>query len=159
MNAKTNTSTGCLCGCKFATINPTANYRPGHDASHVSNLLGALAAKTGGFSQDDVDALKVQLPSPALRVKFQTAADKLMERRAAKALKTAMKIAKKSEREWQDIDHTVAKVGRWTYPIRELVIITETGDQPTGRFQRNTKTNGTGEWIDIDTDTNLVDVK
>ena len=158
MNAKTNTSTGCLCGCKFATINPTANYRPGHDASHVSNLLGALASKTGGFSQDDVDALKVQLPSPALRVKFQTAADKLMERRAAKALKGAMKIAK-NHGVWLDVDHTVAKVGRWTYPIQEWVIVTKTGDQPTGKFQRNTKRDGTGEWVEIENADELVDVK
>lgn len=151
MNAKTTSSTGCLCGCKFATINPTANYRPGHDASHVSNLLGALAAKTGGFSQDDVDALGVQLPSPALRVKFQTAADRLADRRAKKN-------APKNHGVWLDVDHTVAKVGRWTYPIQEWVIVTKTGDQPTGKFQRNTKRDGTGEWVEIENADELVDL-
>lgn len=151
MSKNQTPKTTCLCGCAQPTINPAANYRPGHDASHVSNLMAVIAQKSGGFSQDDVNTLKVQLPSPALKVKFQNAADRLADRRAGKS-------KPKNPGTWMDVDHTVARVGRWTYPIQELVVTTPTGDQPTGRFQRNTKRDGSGEWVEIENADELVDL-
>lgn len=145
MNKNQTPKTTCLCGCAQPTINPAANYRPGHDAAHVSNLLAIIAQKSGGFSQDDVNTLMVQLPSLALKVKFQNAADRLADRRSGKDK------PKKDAGTWMDVDHTVAKVGRWTYPVQEWVLVTRTGDQPTGEFQRNTKRDGTGEWVAVDT--------
>lgn len=60
-------STACLCGCDAPTAR---NYRPGHDARHVSNLVRAV-----GEGLDKRAALKV-LPTEALRVKFTRAISK-----------------------------------------------------------------------------------
>lgn len=61
----TNTTGNCLCGCGERA---GRNYRPGHDARHVSTLVRAVAEGT----TDKRAALKA-LPTDALREKFARA--------------------------------------------------------------------------------------
>lgn len=147
-NTETSKTTGlnnhaCACGCKFGTLTPTATYLPGHDARHVSNLLAAIV-QSGDLSQANVNQFAKGLPSMPLQQKLQTAVDNFARRQAAK------KAPKKSGGTWMDVDHTVAKIGRWEYPVQEWVEVTRTGDAPSGQFQRNTKRDGSGEWVPVD---------
>lgn len=77
MTTTTNTTGKCLCGCDEPT---SRNYRPGHDARHVSNLVREV---TGG-SLDKRAALKV-LPTEPLREKFTRSLGKATEKASAKA--------------------------------------------------------------------------
>jgi hypothetical protein len=69
MTSTTSTTGNCLCGCDEPT---TRNYRPGHDARHVSNLVREV---TGG-TLDKRGALKA-LPTEPLREKFTRALGKV----------------------------------------------------------------------------------
>lgn len=84
MNTKANQITGtCTCGCGAET-SKRANYRPGHDARHVSTLIGYLEndlADGKKITAREIASLAKQLPSAALQAKFRRAA----ERFAAKA--------------------------------------------------------------------------
>jgi hypothetical protein len=167
-NTRTETSktTGlnnhaCACGCKFGTLTPTATYLPGHDARHVSNLLAAIV-QSGDISEANVTKYAKGLPSLPLQAKLRNAVDNYTNRVARRLAK---KITKKDPKkddptngDWCEVDHTVAKVGRWTYPVREWVYTDQNmADCPTGEFQRSTNRDGTGEWVEVDT-ADLVEV-
>lgn len=140
------TSGLCKCGCEQATEN---NYCPGHDARHVSNLLGILRnghddmqnpANTTNWD-DAVQELAKTLPTQALTLKFHRAADRL----ADKLVRAAQRQNERDERHARKHAAREAattplevKVGRWTYPAR----LTE-----RGLLERNTKRDGSGEWV------------
>lgn len=63
-------NTECVCGCGLHTSG--TNYRPGHDAKHVSVLISYYKAKT-----HNLDDLQVMLPSIALRNKLVRAIRRL----------------------------------------------------------------------------------
>ena len=70
----TSTGTNCLCGCGEIA---KGTYRPGHDARHVSILIGAVL---DGYTSPTT--AREELPSLALRNKFDQA---LANRQAKKA--------------------------------------------------------------------------
>jgi len=95
--------------------------------------------------------------SPALKAKFERAAHRLinveLDRRAAKNLKTAQKVAK-AVKAGTDVEFNIAgghlfKSGRWTYPVAE--------GATTGRLYRNAKTDGSGEWIRVEDASKIID--
>lgn len=61
----------CLCQCG-ETTNKKANYRPGHDARHFTAVAREIAANPRRRT-----SLLGTLPSPALRVKAERAAERL----------------------------------------------------------------------------------
>ncbi|UNK71738.1 hypothetical protein [Microbacterium sp. H1-D42] len=75
----------CACGTCHEAVGPKAIYRPGHDARHVSALLGGLI----NTQQDGkpvtkalINAEAKALPSEALRAKFTRAAERLVAKHA-----------------------------------------------------------------------------
>ncbi|QBZ73246.1 hypothetical protein SEA_THERESITA_57 [Microbacterium phage Theresita] len=152
MNASSQPQTAnrieCLCGCG-QTTSAKANYRPGHDAAHVSNLLAELLV-SGDISQNAVTALAKRLPSLPLQVKFQRAVDNYAARKAARP------SARQARTEWVDCDTDDYKVGRWTYPVqvkmyREGVSGLKPGQESEYLdFRRNTKRDGSGEWVKLE---------
>ena len=67
----------CTCGCGIET---KSTYRPGHDAKHVSILLAGIFARRNEWGIEGEDLLielaedaRAQLPSTALKVKFNNA--------------------------------------------------------------------------------------
>ena len=145
----------CLCGCKFKT-SPTANYLPGHDAAHVSRLLGQVK-ESGDFSQSNVDRLAAGLPSPSLRFKFQRAVDRLA---TAKSTKSA-----KSRDQWVYLSNVAYRIGRWSYPVQarasaDSAIIwhfddttdsleLNPGTSDVQGLRRNSRRDGQGEWLEL----------
>lgn len=114
----------CACGCGEKVASKT-NYRPGHDARHASTLARAAVGTGPSFARDLFKAL----PSPALQAK----ASAMLGRLEAKAAKPS-KSAKATE--WRE---GIVMVGRWDYPARQ--------DNHGERVERNTKRDGSGEWI------------
>lgn len=145
----------CACGCRTFTWTDTATYVPGHDAKHVSALLDdarAIIAANGQISTAETRALVDSIPSPALQNKLRNAIERLGRKRPSSR-------KPKNHGVWLDVDNTVAKVGRWTYPIQEKwIVATPTGDQPTGKFRRNTKRDGSGRWVEIENASELVEL-
>lgn len=83
----TETARLCLCGSCHEAITTKALYKPGHDARHVSVLLGGLfnTIQDGGkVTQRMIDAEAKSLPSEALQRKFRSAAERMLAQ-AAKA--------------------------------------------------------------------------
>lgn len=62
----------CLCGCGEATSRKS-NYRPGHDARHVSQVVRAVRALAVPSSPADIDDLIDSLPTEKLQVKAMRA--------------------------------------------------------------------------------------
>lgn len=81
MSTETNTEARtCTCSCG-EPLGPKATYRPGHDARHVSMLLGGLynVIQDGGkVTQRMIDAEAKALPSEALQRKLRKAAERMM---------------------------------------------------------------------------------
>ena len=137
----------CLCGCGQAT-SPKANYRPGHDAAHVSNLLATIV-NHGDFSQEAVAEYAKALPSMPLRQKLEHAVNNYAERQADKSNRPS----RQSRTEWVDCDTHDYKIGRWVYPVQ--VEMYRRGLEPGQEleyldFRRNTKRDGSGEWIELE---------
>lgn len=102
MSATTIKSTVRLCGCGCkAQVAGKANYRPGHDARHVSAIAQAAFANPGGTlsAQERI----ATLPSQALQHKAMSMLDRLRSKQAARDAKASAPIK------------GTAKVGRWTY--------------------------------------------
>lgn len=133
----------CNCGCDQA-VGAKSNYKPGHDAAHVSRLVAAVAT-TGDFSQANVDRFSASLPSDALKGKFGKAIDRLAAKNATKPGKS-LKNDKRVTTFNPMLGH-VAKIGRWTYPVAE---------GSDGVVYRNEKTNGKGAWVYVDSK-NVID--
>lgn len=151
MNAKIiDQSITCLCNCGQAT-GPKSHYRSGHDATHVSNLLAAIA-QSGDLSQANVNRYLIGLPSKALQIKLQNAVDRLALRRAAKV---AGRGRGDSRFEWVDSDTDDYRVGRWLYPVQIKMVKEDrllAGEDPSAILdsRRNTKRDGSGEWVKLE---------
>lgn len=149
---QTTAALTCLCGCGQET-SAKANYRPGHDAAHVSILLAGFIAK-GDLSQVALKPYLAALPSDALKIKLQKAVDNYAAKTAGKSPKP-VKTPKVDRTEWVDIDTDDYRIGRWTYPVQALMYIEGAKVEP-GReseyldFRRNTKRDGSGEWVALE---------
>jgi hypothetical protein len=108
------------CGCGACAEFTRGTYAPGHDARHAG-LVAREVARTRNTDLLD------QLPSAALRIKAGRMVDALLTTKPAKSAKAAT-----VHQDGMDV-----KVGRWTYPARIV----------DGNLVRNTKRDGSGEWI------------
>lgn len=126
----TQTKTGVFCKCTCGKVTDNT-YAPGHDAKHVSLMIREVLA-----GNIDREAARAQLPSMALRVKFDNALDNAINKaiarkereeakvarlakRAVKAAERIRKEAKKAAKE-ETPEYTEVKVGRWWYPIAHI---------------------------------------
>ncbi|QHB47223.1 hypothetical protein SEA_APPLECIDER_54 [Arthrobacter phage AppleCider] len=168
--ANTTTTRQCNCGCGEATSSSKTMYKPGHDARHAGNVARAMAADyNDAGNEEKLEAL----PSANLKHKARTMAARLVEKAAKKADRTAArkpsdkpakpagKIAEVvaaeeaahaeetatevpepmfTDDEPQGFPGTV-KVGRWEYPAKY--------DANTQTTLRNTKRDGSGEWVEF----------
>ncbi|WKW85450.1 hypothetical protein SEA_MILANI_60 [Microbacterium phage Milani] len=147
---QTSSRIDCLCGCG-QTTSAKANYRPGHDAAHVSVLLADIVAHKD-LSQGAVREYLKALPTPALQAKLQRAVDNFAGRQANKTPRRAAQ----SRTEWVDIDTDEYKLGRWTYPVQALMLKEGVAPKNPGEeseykdLRRNTKRDGTGEWVALE---------
>jgi hypothetical protein len=82
----------CACSCG-EPVSKTSNFRPGHDARLVSQLLRDLHAEDldGPVPDDEVTRALALLPSAALRAKFARGVQNLNARTAAAAAKAVTK--------------------------------------------------------------------
>ncbi|XAO35668.1 hypothetical protein SEA_FIRECASTLE_61 [Microbacterium phage FireCastle] len=142
----------CLCGCGQIT-SAKANYRPGHDAAHVSNLLADIVTH-GDLSQGAVKQYLKALPSLPLQAKLQKAVDNFAAKKAGKPV--TAKAPQETRTEWVDSDTDAFKAGRWTYPVQHLMLKAEMlpaypGEESEYKaHRRNTKRDGSGEWVDLE---------
>ncbi|AZF97690.1 hypothetical protein SEA_CALLIEOMALLEY_54 [Arthrobacter phage CallieOMalley] len=166
--ANTTTTRQCNCGCGEATSSSKTMYKPGHDARHAGNVARAMAEDyNDAGNEEKLEAL----PSANLKHKARMMAARLVEKAAKKADRTAArKPSDKPAPASKKIAEVVAaeeaahaeetatevpepmfedetpvyrergfvKVGRWEYPLRE---------NHFGKTERNTKRDGSGEWI------------
>lgn len=137
----------CLCGCD-SDISGKSQYKPGHDARHAGNVARAILNED--LTPEQATALLDSLGSDALRAKAnamvenwtakaEQKAAREVARKAAKAASEEVKAQAKAEVVWTDIDPV--RVGRWDYPARI---------NNAGFKQRNTKKDGSGEWVDVE---------
>lgn len=168
------TTRHCNCGCGEATSSSKTQYKPGHDARHAGIVARAMAAAKINGDATYTPGLDT-LPSPKLRSKAEAMARRIVEQVAAKATKakttrspkaagekadrkaTAALVAQEeaehaaaeaekraaieAELEAEEVpfsDDSTVKIGRWEYPVRNWA---------DGRQERNTKRDGSGEWI------------
>jgi hypothetical protein len=114
----------CLCGCGVQA-NAGRIYKPGHDARHVSKLVKATLA--GQITKAEAHK---QLPSAPLSYKYDNA--------LANADANTSKRTRKTAKADPVVEATdPVKVGRWEYPGRKV----------DGKQERNTKRDGSGEWV------------
>lgn len=144
----------------------TGRYKPGHDARHVSDILGALKAEAKENNKDGkirITAMREAqkaLPTPALREKlarsverFNTPAEK--KPRAPRAAKPEAEVveapAEVEEEHSVPVDDAAivrveetqdVKVGRWFYPARRAFL-----EDGTEQVQRNEARDGSGAWV------------
>lgn len=118
----------CTCGCGSYTNHAKSLFLPGHDARMAGQVARAIVASTDTKANNE---LLATLPSEALRRK----AVDLVARWGAKADAKA----KADEPRWVKV--APVKVGRWEYPARR--------SEPAGEYQRNTKRDGSGEWVPV----------
>lgn len=107
MAAKTTETNNpmCYCGCAQPT-NPNRNYRPGHDARHVSAKLALAVAQLtgGGYVEPHEEWVRVgaqfsgSLPTPALAAKLLGALDRAERTALAKRDRAQAREAAKAER-------------------------------------------------------------
>lgn len=115
----------CSCGCGNVVRKAGSLYVPGHDARHA----GLVAREVIGGAP--LDLLKA-LPSNALRAKAANMVNAVTAKAEAKAA---------SPKSGKPVIETAGevKVGRWTYPARLV----------DGLMERNTKRDGSGEWVAV----------
>lgn len=144
----TTTAVACKCGCGRPT---GSTYAPGHDAKHVSLMIQEVLA-----GDTDREAARAQLPSMALRIKFDNALNNAINKAIARKEREEAKIARLAERAVKEAERirkeakktkrtglteiTEVKVGRWWYPIAEItdeviVYIKRDGSEATTRLE------------------------
>ncbi len=149
---ETNAATAkCACKCG-ATNNKGRIFRPGHDARMVSLLVRDVTSGALSYTKAalDLDLTKttdhqsmIDEVVATVEDRFSTAlADKTagaLHRAWAISSKTSKaKPAPKAAKEIEKVLETKpVKIGRWTYPTRVV----------DGVVFRNTKTNGSAEWV------------
>lgn len=157
INSTVNGLRVCLCGCE-EYVAGKAVYRPGHDARHVSITFGLVeelvyeAQDINNTSQvqNSLLALFGQLGSDALRAKLGRMIDNskngvdlgfgdngiYIPFSDNQALPQSMIEEIENALVQVEPEDTV-KIGRWTYPARNI----------DGQLERNTKIDGSGEWV------------
>lgn len=129
----------CNCGCGEAVQSKKAQYRPGHDARHAGTIGRAMAETQDSKARAN---LLGRLPSEALRVKAQGAFEKALEKAERKSANSLVgKGQRRRPAKGKNIKGTV-KVGRWEYPAEQH----GAGD---GKMVRNSKRDGSGEWVPV----------
>lgn len=144
---KTTEIRQCACGCE-QYVAGRATFRPGHDARMVGQLARDLATGDGAYvkaitgvtpavapsTQEQIDqvanVIRIRF-SPALADKVRSAATRAWERTNRTPAQATEEVAP-----FPDV-----KVGRWTYPARRVGQVVE----------RNTKRDGSGEWVSYGT--------
>jgi hypothetical protein len=138
---------GCACGCGEAVTNPKRNFRPGHD----QRLMGILVRAT----RENLEVSWMQggylIGSTAVEYARKVLGDAgvaKLERYIATEPKRARKSGRTSAAQAAEVIAARApaftpgevKIGRWVYPSRTF---------PNGAIVRNTKRDGSGEWIAV----------
>lgn len=133
----------CACDCNKLVNGPRAIFRPGHDQKLVSRL--AFEMKVAFGSGDDAAVYRLEQIaksySAGLQGKLHTAFTNAKRNTlaAAKIRQKAMfRVAALDDLTTALSPDQVARIGRWTYPIR---------DNAEGLRERNTKRDGSGEWV------------
>ena len=133
----------CECSCGNLTRTPEAKFLPGHDQRLVSRIAQDLAHARIDEDYDKVTFIVGEQAQrwPNLSDKVENAAWKL----EAKLVKQAQKRSKQLHAAVEDLDaelettgELTVKVGRWEYPAKMNNL---------GLVWRNTKRDGSGEWI------------
>lgn len=133
----------CECGCNNLTRSPEAKFLPGHDQRLVSRIAQDLAHARISEDYAKVTFIVGEQAQrwPNLSDKIENAAWKL----EAKLVKQAQKRSKQLHAAVEDLDaeletagELTVKVGRWEYPAKMNNL---------GLVWRNTKRDGSGEWI------------
>lgn len=149
------TSAGkCACGCGKG-VTSKVNFRPGHDARMVSQLV-SLVVRGGTksepvapttFTKDEVakitgrDDIQERIDNAAYLVQVHFS-DALSGKFVNAAMSAWAKYDKPARAKVEPaLIEGTTKIGRWTYPCRR----TANGVM----VERNTKTNGTGEWVAV----------
>ena len=167
--AKAVTTRHCTCGCGQATSSSKTMYKPGHDARHAGQVARRIVEKH--LSGDAAQAELKALPTANLQHKAGAMVSRLLAKLESKAVaelakkdkpskaksekadkKAAAKLAEKVAQEeeahaeaeaaavpepmWEET--YPVKIGRWTYPTRQST---------SGVQERNTKRDGSGEWV------------
>ncbi len=167
MNIKSNTTINglrvCLCGCQ-EYVAGKALYRPGHDARHVSitfKFVVELAQEANDVNeqrrvQDSLLALFAQLGSEKLQEKLGRMIDNskhgidlsfgdsgiYIPFSDNQALGNSGEVYNQLFEVVQVFrNEEPVKIGRWSYPARF--------DMTSNTTFRNTKTDGSGEWVAV----------
>lgn len=124
---------GCACNCG-QPVTSRSTYRPGHDARHAGQVArdAVQAFRDGQGAVDSIEFYTELQSRPALVAKARRMALGIVAKaEGKKAAKTGRSTPA------QEMTGEV-KVGRWTYPARMTI---------AGKAQRNTKRDGSGEWV------------
>lgn len=133
----------CECSCGNLTRTPEAKFLPGHDQRLVSRIAQDLAHARISEDYDKVTFIVGEQAQrwPNLSDKIENAAWKL----ESKLIKQAAKKSKKMnaalaalDAELEATGELTVKVGRWDYPAKL---------SNAGLVMRNTKRDGSGEWV------------
>ena len=136
----------CRCHCGFPTRSMTADYLPGHDARHASWVAKKMAGEADTNGWETIAKINGLVSQPLIW-KAIAAADKIQDRAARKAEREAARLdrpakkrAKKDAELVKSYREGTVKIGRWTYPARLW---------EGGVADRNTKRDGSGEWVEV----------
>jgi hypothetical protein len=128
----------CNCGCG-QTIGKKSKFAQGHDARFVSELVtNYLAAdKNSGQAKLIIECVQYEL-SDALEAKFWKQYDRAVIKAEVKSAGGTVESGNKLAKAAKSTPRTFeVKVGRWTYPATKS----------NGKTYRNTKRDGSGEWV------------
>lgn len=133
----------CDCDCGERCNSSSSRFRPGHDQKVVSRIGYALAEARLVMNQAEIDRLVREQDHryPSLENKIENYAWKLESKWTKQAKKKAAKMhvaVAALDEELETTGELTVKVGRWTYPAKMNNL---------GLVWRNTKRDGTGEWI------------
>lgn len=133
----------CDCGCNNLTRTPEARFLPGHDQRLVSIIGRKLAEARIAEDYDEVTKIVGEQAQrwPNLEDKIEHRAWKLESEMIKKASKKAAKMhaaVQALDEELETTGELTVKVGRWEYPAKMNNL---------GLVWRNTKRDGSGEWV------------
>lgn len=133
----------CDCGCNHLTRSPEAKFLPGHDQRLVSIIGRKLAEARIAEDYDEVTKIVGEQAErwPNLSDKIENRAWKLESELIKKAKRKAAKMhaaVAALDEELETTGELTVKVGRWTYPAKMNNL---------GLVWRNTKRDGSGEWV------------
>lgn len=143
----------CGCGCEVPVNSPKSTFRPGHDQKWVGEManLIVLARLTDNSATELGLSASLKLKSGALQAKVWNKVNKDLAKGVKKAKRNKAAIdsfdaeygirANNSFQGDELVAQEVVKIGRWTYPLSH---------DAQGFPVRNTKRDGTGEWVALE---------